>query len=329
MTEPMNLQTYEPTSLRAYEPKNLSEDKSSPVNCLICNAANHKLLFQSVQDLEYETYKPVDYIVCRICGLISQHPLPDKSQLKDFYPFDYRNYLPVEENIFSKLKSLQFKSLAKKLSSLLNKKDAKILEIGFGNGQLLLALQELGYKNLYGTDFTDRVFLTLQHKGIKLEVSNVEEKIPFNEKFDLIIMNNVIEHFLLPDKVLASCKGVLSNSGKVVLITPNSKALEFLIFKKYWAGFHAPRHTFIFNSSNIKMLGDKLGYSKIKVDPIVDPGQLSISIQNMFQDSKITKTNLKNGMSWYLMLLSLSCAPLAMIENLIGKSTSMLCMLEK
>ena len=285
-------------------------------------------MFLNIKDLEYETNKPVNYLFCKKCGLISQHPLPKSDLLPNFYPEDYRNYLPQKENLFSALKKVQFKNLASKIERYLNNKEAKILEIGFGNGQLLLALKDLGYKNLFGTDFTDRVFPSLIDKGIKLEVSNVEESIPFNQSFDLIIMNNVIEHFLDPVKVLVNCKNNLTKDGKIILITPNSSALEFSIFKNYWAGFHAPRHTFLFNNRNIKMLGDKLGYSKIEVEPMTDPGQISISIQNILQDLKITSTKLKNGMSWYLTPLSLFCAPVAMLENIIGRSTSMMCVMK-
>ena len=299
------------------------------MKCILCNSNDQKLMFKNIKDFEYETNKPVDYLICKMCSLISQYPLPESDLLLNFYPEDYRNYLPVRENLFSELKKIQFNSLASKIAKYLNNKEAKILEIGFGNGQLLLALKDLGYKNLFGTDFTNRVFPSLMDRGIKLQVSNVEESFSFNETFDLIIMNNVIEHFLDPIKVLINCKNNLSKDGKVILITPNSNALEFSIFKNYWAGFHAPRHIFLFNNKNIKMLGDKLGYSKIEVQPMIDPGQISISIQNALQDLKVTNTKLKNGMSWYLTPLSLFCTPVAMLENVIGRSTSMMCMLYK
>ncbi len=297
------------------------------MECILCNSSDQNLMFKSIKDFEYKTNKPVDYLICKICGLISQHPLPESELLPNFYPEDYRNYLPVKENLFSELKKIQFKNLTSKIEKYINNREAKILEIGFGNGQLLLGLKDRGYKNLFGTDFTNRVFPSLMDKGIKLQVSNVEESFSFNETFDLIIMNNVIEHFLDPVKVLVNCKNNLVKDGKVILITPNSNALEFSLFKNYWAGFHAPRHTFLFNNGNIKMLGDKLGYSKIDIEPMADPGQISISIQNALQDSKITNTKLKNGMSWYLTPLSLLCAPIAMLENAIGRSTSMMCVL--
>lgn len=287
-------------------------------------------MFKDIKDLEYETYKPVDYLFCKDCGLIAQSPLPDIQTLPKFYPDEYRNYLPVKKSFFSALKNIQFQNLANKITKYSDhSKDKKILEIGFGNGQLLTALKQKGYENLYGSDFTDKTFANLEGKGIELKISNIEEGFPFDEKFDFVIMNNVIEHFLNPVKVLENCKKNLTNNGKIILITPNSGALEFSIFKNYWAGFHAPRHTFLFNSKNIKIIGEKLGFKDIKIESISDPGQWSISIQNILQDNKITKIKLKNGMAWYLTPLALTLSPIVIFQNFINRSTSMMCVLTK
>ena len=237
-------------------------------------------------------------------------------------------YSQFHKNLFSFLKRCQFKNLASDVSKNLPK-DGKILEIGFGNGELLLALKEKGFKNVYGSDFTDDNFGHLKNKEIVLKASNIEETFPFDEKFDGIIMNNVIEHFLNPLKVLNSCKNNLAENGIIVLITPNSDALEFPIFKKYWAGFHAPRHLFIFNKKNIKTLGMKLGFSEISIKSATDPGQWSISVQNILQDKNLTKAKLTNGMAWYLIPLSMIFSPISILQNVAGNSTSMIVFLKR
>lgn len=305
-------------------------NSQTKMKCLICNSEDQKVLYDGIKDFEYETYKPVDYFKCNNCSLIYQFPIPRPEELKDFYPEEYRNYLPIQKSFFSFLKKAQFKDLANKIINALNKnnKDEKILDIGFGNGQLLTALKQIGYKDLYGSDFTDKTFSNLKNTGISLKVCNLEEDFPFDKTFDLIIMNNVIEHFINPLKVLESCKKHLSENGKIILITPNSHALEFSFFKRYWAGFHAPRHTFLFNPGNISNLAQKLGFSNVIVKPMTDPGQISISVQNFFQDTSFTKLKLKNGMAWYLMPLSVFCSPFAMFQNLLRRSTSMMCVLE-
>lgn len=300
--------------------------------CIICNSSDCKVLFKEVQDLEYETYKAVDYALCKDCGLIFQTPPPEAKLLPGFYPPEYRNYLLVQKSLFSFLKNLQFKNLAKKITKYLckdaNVSDVKILDIGFGNGQLLLALKTLGYKKLYGCDFTDTMFSELKNEDIALKAINIEENFPFDESFDLIIMNNVIEHFLNPASVLKKCKEHLNKNGKIILITPNSNALEFSVFGKYWAGFHAPRHIFLFNSENIQTLSKNLGFKNVLIEPVSDPGQISISIQNSLQNNNATKTKLKNGMSWYLMPLSIIVSPIANIQNWIDRSTSIMCVIK-
>ena len=296
------------------------------MQCIVCNSEKYSLSFKDIKDLEYYTYEPVNYVTCSSCGLISQDPLPKESLIPTFYPESYRNYLPSTNGAFSFLKNMQFERLARNLNKYFSRGE-KFLEIGFGSGGLLLALNKMGYENLSGIDFNDRNFSMLKEKGIKLAVANIENHFPFTEKFDVIFMNNVIEHFLNPIKVLENCKEHLSENGKIILITPNSNALEFSIFKKHWAGFHAPRHTFIFNEKNIKSLSEKLGFKHVKILPVSDPGQWSISIQNIFQDLSLTKIKLKNGMAWYTLPLSIVCTPVAALQNCIRRSTSILCVL--
>ena len=99
------------------------------MQCPICNSNTQELMFKNIKDFEYKTNKPVDYLICKTCSLISQHPLPQADLLPNFYPEDYRNYLPIKENLFSELKKIQFKSLASKVEKCINSKEAKILDV--------------------------------------------------------------------------------------------------------------------------------------------------------------------------------------------------------
>ena len=288
-------------------------------------------MFKNTADYEYGTYDGVTFSKCLECGLLFQDPLPPKEIIGSFYPESYRNYLSDNGNLFSSIKKLQFKVLAKKILSQINNhnKDMQILDLGFGNGELLCALKDKGYKNLYGTDFSSKNVERLKNKGINVELSDVEKGLPFKQTFDLIIMNNVIEHFLDPVSVLENCSRKLKTSGKLILITPNTNALEYRFFGKYWAGLHIPRHTYLFNDKNIKQLGKTLGFNKIRIFPVSDTGQWSISFQNILQSSSFTKVNLKNGMAWYAIPLSAVFTPIAFLQNIIGKSTSIMCTFSK
>jgi hypothetical protein len=75
------------------------------------------------------------------------------------------------------------------------------------------------------------------------------------------------------------------------------------------------------------ILKEKLGFSRIIVEPVSDPGQWAISLQNLLQDHTLTQTQLKNGLAPYTVPSSLLFAPLTIAQNLINKSASMLCVL--
>lgn len=306
----------------------LSRTEQKP--CFICRNSEATSKWDSVEDLEYQSYKAVDYVQCSSCGLIWQHPLPAPQLIASFYPENYRNYRPVKKDLLVFLKNLQTAGFAKRITRHIKKnKNARILDIGFGNGQLLLALRNQGYSNLYGSDFNSRDCDYLSEKGIKVAFSNVEEKFPFEEQFDCIVMNNVIEHFLNPMKVMEYCLEHLTEDGCLILVTPNADAMELNFFGKYWAGFHAPRHTFLFNTGSLELLSKNLGFRNAHTEPFDDPGQWAISIQNKLQSTPTFRTNLKEGLASYAVPLSIVVLPFVIGQKLLGKSTALMCVLRK
>lgn len=299
------------------------------MHCVICDSTDIALAYSKVEDLEYLSYQPVDFYRCNNCQLLFQQPLPPLSSLVKFYPEDYRNHMPAKGGgFFTFLKKKKFQQQAGKLTKHL-KPSSKILEIGYGNGELLKALASLGFKELYGCDFSSKNYDALTSLGIKIEVANVENSLPFEEKFDLIILNNVIEHFLDPVSVVQNCWTKLETNGKIVIFTPNADAFELDIFGKYWAGFHAPRHTYIFNQKNLEILADKLGSREIKFATEPDPGQWAISVQNFYQTLPLTRTKLKNGMAFYTVFFALFFLPFSYLQNLLKRPTAWFVLLIK
>jgi 2-polyprenyl-3-methyl-5-hydroxy-6-metoxy-1,4-benzoquinol methylase len=282
-------------------------------NCFVCQAST-SLKYHQIQDLEYASYIPVDFVGCNSCGLIRQSPLPSANQIADFYPRNYRNFKPIKKDLMVWLKNLQADGFARRIAkNLQNKQYPKILDIGFGNGQLLLALKRLGYNSLHGSDFNERECEYLKAQGIKLAFSNVEEDFPFDEKFDCIVLNNVVEHFLNPKRVIELCQKHLNNDGCLIMVTPNAAAFELELFGRYWAGFHAPRHTFLFTPVSMALLAKSAGFTSIRTEAFCDPGQWAISIQNALQATNSFKSKLKLGLAFYTVPLAMLLAPIAMV----------------
>ena len=105
-----------------------------------------------------------------------------------------------------------------------NKKEIKILDIGCGWGQDLTTLLEIS-KNveLYGIEINDEKIAACQQKNITIYKTNCEkEKIPVNDNFfDIIIINQVLEHTKEIFFICSEISRVLKKQGILIIGVPN------------------------------------------------------------------------------------------------------------
>lgn len=96
-----------------------------------------------------------------------------------------------------------------------------ILEVGCGGGQLLAELTRSC--NVYGIDVSENALKVASERGYITTVCNIEtESFPFNDnKFDIVVMNDVLEHVINIDHCLREIYRVLKREGQFVLGIPN------------------------------------------------------------------------------------------------------------
>ncbi|MEK6793384.1 MAG: class I SAM-dependent methyltransferase [Spirochaetota bacterium] len=99
-------------------------------------------------------------------------------------------------------------------------KPRTILDIGCGDGSLFDGLSGL---RLFGVDVSREQIAIARKRGMDARYCNVDEKsLPFKTgSFDMVIASEVIEHVLVPDRLLSEARRVLKDAGKFILTTPN------------------------------------------------------------------------------------------------------------
>jgi ubiquinone/menaquinone biosynthesis C-methylase UbiE len=98
-------------------------------------------------------------------------------------------------------------------------KDAKILDIGCRNGNLLKIFQDEGYINLYGIDVSQKA-LDLVPEGINTLLADIQN-IPFeNEFFDVVTATHVLEHCENPNDAVSEMIRVLKKGGLLFVEVP-------------------------------------------------------------------------------------------------------------
>ena len=112
----------------------------------------------------------------------------------------------------------KFKQVAKLISP---SKDLKILDIGCNDGTIRNFLSEdIEY---FGVDIDNKLIQQLQQKKIKAKQADLNnEQLPFQfERFDYILMLDIIEHVINPQELLQQAKQRLKPEGKIIITLPN------------------------------------------------------------------------------------------------------------
>lgn len=170
--------------------------------------------------------------------------------------FRHRNVTPEIYNNFVLPKYLQ--------EILKEEKGSKILDIGCGFGHILSALAKENYTQLYGVDILEEAVEECKNNNLNVEqISNI---IDFaanfkGDKFDFIIMSHVIEHIPKSEIIeilLAIKKHLLSQNGKLLILTPNAQSNTGC----YWA-YEDFTHTTLFTAGSLIYVLRCAGFTEI------------------------------------------------------------------
>jgi methionine biosynthesis protein MetW len=102
---------------------------------------------------------------------------------------------------------------------------SRLLDIGCGNGELLLAVQTR-YDEVYGIDIAEAALGSARKYGINVQAVDLNrEDLPFPDQyFDALTILSTLQYFQDLYVVLGECNRVLSPSGVLLLSLPNMRS---------------------------------------------------------------------------------------------------------
>ncbi len=176
--------------------------------------------------------------------------------------------------------------------------NARILDIGYGNGWFMAACVRLGYTNIYGADFGGKkrmkgvVESTNSIKEVYDITDNIGDFLSENgEKYDFIHFSHVIEH--IPKyslfHILDSIYNALSSNGVLLVRTPNMEGPLALSSFYITLG-----HEYGFSASNLQSLLSICKFNNIEFHdfPNFEP-TIKVRIGNILRGAFILLTKFK------------------------------------
>ena len=136
---------------------------------------------------------------------------------------------------------------------------ARLLEVGCGSGAMLNRMQERGWR-VEGIDFDSAAVTQARDLGLQVRVGDILKMDLTSGTYDVVVMSHVIEHVPDPQSLLHECWRLLRPGGRLVVVTPNNRALSRRLFGRYWMPLDPPRHLALFTVSALKRLSEDAGF---------------------------------------------------------------------
>lgn len=231
-------------------------------------------------------------VMCDECGSIAISPRFSEDTLKQFYKDHYRLLYAPD---FSKDPKLLFQNqikLGTKIVGFLPKELAaikgKILDVGCACGGALIPFKELGW-DVYGCDYDENQINYGKKQGLNLVGGGLDAIELRSSQFDVILLNDVLEHQRDPQSFLLRLKKILKPNGVIYIQMPGIRDLENNDYPDFLRDLQLA-HLFYWDLTQLDFLFCLAGFEMIKGNEVIkalfriSPKQSNLTIE----EKKIT-----------------------------------------
>lgn len=267
--------------------------QTETATCEICRSDANSVPVAKGWDFEYATSMSEHVVVkCEKCGLVYIRDRPIESEMLHIYPNNYYSFAETshEQKIVKVVRDKLEQGKIIRLLSLAESASPVVLDVGCGDGRLLDLFRKNGATQcvLEGVEIGEGAVEVAKSKGYKVKCANFEAMDVTNmtSRYDLVLLHQVLEHTRSPKDVLGKINSVLKLGGVVSIETPDTNSWDFKLFeKRYWGGYHIPRHFYMFDKKNICQILTAGGFEVVSVRSMPSPVFWIHSIHNMLIDS--------------------------------------------
>ncbi|MEM9823981.1 MAG: class I SAM-dependent methyltransferase [Bacteroidota bacterium] len=262
--------------------------------CPICQSKSFDTQIETATQMHAGSSR-FNFDRCQDCELVFLNPRVSSKRLKDYYtdyylpyrgPSAWGKYAKQVDKSQKQLDALRTKSIGQyhpiKSSSIL-------LDIGCGQPSFLVQAKAKYQCRAIGIDFTDEGWKTepSAFAGLELHTGEIKD-LPQALQADVITMWHYLEHDYTPLTNLQSLHQHAHEKTTLIIEVPNYDSESRRKFGEYWAGYHSPRHTSLFNPKSMTTLLENSGW---KVKEILTYGTLNPYI--LYWMSKMEKKGIR------------------------------------
>lgn len=239
---------------------------SLAMKCPVC--ADFKVaVIRNIYDDRYGQPDMFALVRCKTCGHLMTSPRLAESDLGLLYSTYYpRKHVNVEDLKLEARRSVAFMARWRRWWSGTDnqgqyavQRGELMLDIGCGSGLSLLEAKALGAR-VRGVEADPNVRRIAEELGLHVHIGSLLDEPFANERFDVVVLNQVIEHIPNPSLTLVRLRTRLEPTGRIVLVFPNVQSFWCRLAGARWINWHAPYHLHHFSRDSFTRMALSCGY---------------------------------------------------------------------
>ena len=145
----------------------------------------------------------------------------------------------------------------------LERRGARLLDIGCGNGAFVRAARACGW-DAEGLDPDPNAAAVGRATGLPITVGSLPKVSYPDASFTAVTMSHSIEHLHDPVAGLHEIRRILKPGGTVWIATPNLSSTGHKVFRADWIGLDPPRHLVLFTATTLISILFGAGFDQIR-----------------------------------------------------------------
>jgi 2-polyprenyl-3-methyl-5-hydroxy-6-metoxy-1,4-benzoquinol methylase len=291
---------------------------SKIVKCYSCDSTSYEALYIKGK---YKINK------CLVCGFVYTSPVPSNRILNKYYRRFDNNLQNKEEIIIND--SFRVLDVIYKYK----RYNKTLLDIGSGNGIFLENSKLYGFEP-FGLDISTK-FISYYNNVLKIPLINADIRSYISKRrYDILSLNQVIEHFSDPVNVIRNCYDLLNTNGLISIATPNIQSFTAKIRQEDFDYLIPPEHLSYFSINSLKSILIRNKFKIIKIKTWTYSFDIAGNIKCLLQKNRSTKVQkheyLKLNITRklikqikYILFDKILCVILSQILNIFSKNGTM------
>ncbi len=240
----------------------MNEALKYQTNCLLCGKATLKNVFGD------------DHFItkCTSCSFVFSRVIPSIKKLEKHY-----DEYPLENKV-SEITLKRYNEILDLFEPY--RQTGRLLEFGCGEGYFLEVALKRNWK-VVGIEISDKLVKICKDKNILTYKTLSQIPSDENNKFDMAVSIEVIEHLNDPKPYMQEINSLLRNGGGLYMTTPNFNCLSRFILGKKWNNIVFPEHLCYYTVKTMKSMLSLNGFKEIKSQTLgISPARYKYALLN-------------------------------------------------